>query len=86
MKIIKEGKLPKKVELVFKGVCYNCGCEVECDDADLLPPSEVVSDAATLVRYGKYVECPTPLCGKEIRVKDSRSCIRTALKRFICVD
>lgn len=58
MKIIKEGKLPKKVHPVLKGTCGNCGCVIECD------PSEVSG-----VRGGiAYAKCPTDGCDKHITV------------------
>lgn len=36
IKIIKEGKLPKKTKTIYTVTCPKCFCEFECDDSDLI--------------------------------------------------
>ncbi len=49
MKIVKPGRVPV---FTHRGACELCGCQVECEQAE-------VSSA------GK-VPCPTPMCGQMI--------------------
>ena len=42
----------------LKGKCFNCKCEIICDEKDL-----IIEDRPLLKNY---VPCPTPNCGKWI--------------------
>ena len=59
MKIIKKGKVEKSTH-IYRGVCEECGAEIECDDYD---------------RWGDlalsyfHVKCPTKHCDSYTKVK-----------------
>ena len=61
MKIIQEGKDPKKQK--YKGKCDWCKCKIECDG------NEVQTATAGGEKLLTYVDCPTPNCSRKIFVK-----------------
>lgn len=64
MKIIKKGS-PKAI--VFRGSCFQCGCEVECEKSEV---KRSESDGPN--RPGsEYVDCPTRGCTGMIFVKEA---------------
>ena len=78
MKIIKEGKLPKKT--VYTGKCVCCGCEIEASeeetrrevkDVTWVPPVDIYDVGnTTTISYTpqRYVDCPTKGCHGRIQV------------------
>ena len=60
MKIIKPGKLPELN--TYNGVCYNCNCEIECDESEIT--LNYIADTNDCPR--SIVKCPTFGCNKLI--------------------
>lgn len=61
MKIKRKGKLP---DATFAGRCGHCGCEVECEKAEVTYHGEDPREPGY-----HSVRCPTAGCGREIYVK-----------------
>ena len=57
VKIIKEGRKPKKTKTIYTIICPDCRCEFECELSDFKRIERTLNG-------GKYIDCPC--CGKEI--------------------
>jgi len=66
MRIIKEGILPKKVNVIYAGKCYNCKCEVELDEEEALSLTQVMYFNGRL--RSMIVKCPTRNCNDGISI------------------
>lgn len=74
MKIIKEGKLPKKT--VYTGKCARCGCEFEASEEETRKEVKEVACGAqgrfglgnTTTIIQRYVNCPTKGCNSVVQV------------------
>lgn len=67
MRIIKEGVLPYKdtSKISLKGICHNCGCELEEDYFE----NEVITcpDGS----YIKLINCPTIGCHRMLNIMNT---------------
>lgn len=66
IKIIKDGKTPKRQKPIYTIECQHCGCVFECESSDFLSMSRGLDGAFTV---------PCPCCG--IIIEDSTNIVET---------
>lgn len=66
IKITKPGNQPISKDVIYQEICFECGCEFECEIEDFTKIERSPDGYA-------YINCPC--CGKEVR--SLRNCYRS---------